>query len=336
MRGSGFFGWRVVGAAFVTAVFAWGISFYGPPIFLEVLHRTRLWPVPLISAAITVHFLSGAVLVAKLATVHRRFGLVATTRGGAVLTGLGLLCWSGASEPWQLFPAAVVSGAGWALTGGAAINAMVSPWFARRRPAALGMAFNGASMGGVLFSPLWVALIEALGLQLAALAVAVVVAFVLWVLAGRYFGRDPASMGLAPDGDAVVPAVSPRATSSRALGQAWRDRRFSTLAVSTTLALIAQIGLIAHLFSYLAPRMGAHGAGLAMASVTAWAIAGRVAAWLADASGMDRRAVAAANVAIQLAGSAILLFAGEFRAAAACSGRGCSGSGWATWSRCHR
>src|SRR4051794_2757400 len=111
-----FFGWRVVGAAFVTAVFAWGISFYGPPVFLEVLHRTRLWPVPLISAAITVHFLSGAALVAKLSAVHRRFGLVATTRGGAVLTGLGLLCWSDASEPWQLFPAAVVSGAGWALT----------------------------------------------------------------------------------------------------------------------------------------------------------------------------------------------------------------------------
>ena len=40
MRNS-FFGWRVVGAAFIVGVFAWGINFYGPPIFLEILHTSR-------------------------------------------------------------------------------------------------------------------------------------------------------------------------------------------------------------------------------------------------------------------------------------------------------
>jgi hypothetical protein len=28
-----FYGWRVVGAAFVLAVFGWGVGFYGPPVF---------------------------------------------------------------------------------------------------------------------------------------------------------------------------------------------------------------------------------------------------------------------------------------------------------------
>ena len=310
MGRSSFFGWRVVGAAFVTAVFAWGIGFYGPPIFLEVLHRTRGWPVPLVSAAITVHFLSGAALVARLAMLHRRFGIVATTRAGAVLTGVGALCWAEATSPWLLFPAALVSGAGWALTSGAAINAMVSPWFVRRRPAALGMAFNGASLGGVVFSPLWVVLIEALGFARAAAAVAVAVTVVLWLLSGRYLGRDPAAMGVAPDGDASTPPPT-RRLSAAALVKPWRDRRFVTLAVSTTMALIAQIGLIAHLFSYLAPRLGEHGAGVAMASVTACAIGGRsLLGWLMPAAA-DRRLIAAANIGVQLAGSAILLLAGE-------------------------
>ena len=31
-----FHGWRVVGAAFVVAVFGWGMGFYGPPVFLSV------------------------------------------------------------------------------------------------------------------------------------------------------------------------------------------------------------------------------------------------------------------------------------------------------------
>jgi hypothetical protein len=29
-----FYGWRIVGAAFVLAVFGWGLGFYGPPIYL--------------------------------------------------------------------------------------------------------------------------------------------------------------------------------------------------------------------------------------------------------------------------------------------------------------
>ncbi|HWX49626.1 MAG TPA: hypothetical protein VNZ61_16375, partial [Roseomonas sp.] len=58
-----FFGWRVVGAAFVLAVFAWGISFYGPPIFLQVLHASRGWSVSVVSGAITAHFLLGAAVV---------------------------------------------------------------------------------------------------------------------------------------------------------------------------------------------------------------------------------------------------------------------------------
>src|SRR3546814_9223141 len=78
----GFFGWRVVAAAFTIALFAWGIGFYGPPIFLGVLHATRGWSVALVSSAITVHFLCGAGVVASLGTLHRRYGVAAVTGAG--------------------------------------------------------------------------------------------------------------------------------------------------------------------------------------------------------------------------------------------------------------
>src|SRR6185437_14513453 len=58
-----FFGWRVVAAAFVFAVFAWGVAFYGPSVFLHALHQSRDWPISLISAAITAHFLLSALMV---------------------------------------------------------------------------------------------------------------------------------------------------------------------------------------------------------------------------------------------------------------------------------
>src|SRR5262249_23504558 len=66
-----FYGWRVAGAAFVLAAFGWGVGFYGPPVFLSAVHEGRGWSVVLVSTAVTVHFLAGAVTAANLAAVHR-------------------------------------------------------------------------------------------------------------------------------------------------------------------------------------------------------------------------------------------------------------------------
>lgn len=308
---AGFFGWRVAGAAFVVAIFAYGIGFYGPAVFLQTLHAERGWPVALISTAITAHFLFGAVVVAKLATLHRRFGIAGITRTGALLTACGLLGWALAWEPWQLFAATALSGAGWAMTGGAALNAMIAPWFIRRRPAALAMAFNGASIGGVVFSPLWVALIAGFGFPLAALAVALAVVLALWVLAGRFLGRDPAAMGLMPDGEAPGAATAGGAAlSAPPLAKPWRERRFATLAAAATCGLFAQIGLLSQLFSLLVPPLGAPGAGLAMGAVTALAVGGRTLLGLMLVPGADRRRVAIANAVLQASGSLVLLSAG--------------------------
>jgi hypothetical protein len=75
-----FFGWKVVAAAFAVAVFSWGIGFYGPSVFLHVLHSQRGWPVSAISAAITAHYLVSAAIVVRLPELHRRFGMAAMTR----------------------------------------------------------------------------------------------------------------------------------------------------------------------------------------------------------------------------------------------------------------
>ncbi|MCO6417739.1 MFS transporter [Siccirubricoccus sp. KC 17139] len=305
----GFFGWRVVSAAFVVAMFGWGVSFYGPPIFLHTLQAERGWPVGLVSAAITCHFLVGAAIVANLAGLYRRFGLVAVTRAAALATALGCLGWALAAQPWQLFAATLLSGFGWAGTGGAAINAMVSPWFDRRRPAALSTAYNGASIGGVLLSPLWVLLIGRFGFAGAMTLVGGAMVLVLWCLAGPILGRSPEAMGQAPDG-ALPGTAAPRPAAPPPGGSLWRDGRFLTLAGATSLGLFAQIGLIAHLFSLLVPTLGAELAGVAAGLATACAILGRTAlGWLLP-PGADRRRAAAANYLLQCCGSLVLLAAG--------------------------
>lgn len=309
---TGFYGWTVVAATFVLAMFGWGIGFYGPPIFLHAVQSARGWPVATVAAAVTVHFLFGALVVANLPRLYARFGIPAITRAGALALALGIAGWAQAGEPWQLFLAALVSGAGWVAMGAAAVNAIVARWFVRRRPAALATAYNGASIGGVVFSPLLVAAITQLGFGTAAAVVGVVMVAVVWVLAGRVFARTPAGMGQAPDGDSPdAPATPPSAADASPLpGRLlWRDPGFLTLAAAMALGLFAQVGLLAHLFSLLVPALGAQNAGLAMGLATAAAIGGRTVVGWAMPAGADRRLVASASYGVQIAGSLALLAA---------------------------
>ena len=41
MAQTGFFGWTVVWGAAALAVCGWGLGFYGPPIYLHVIHASR-------------------------------------------------------------------------------------------------------------------------------------------------------------------------------------------------------------------------------------------------------------------------------------------------------
>jgi len=301
-----FFGWHVVAATFLLAIFGWGVGFYGPPVFLYAVVERTGWPVALVSAAVTVHFLAGAVVVANLPRLYRRLGVPQVTVLGAVLLALGVMGWALAAAPWQLFSAALASGAGWVGMGAAAVNALVAPWFSLRRPAALGMAYNGASLGGVLFSPLWIALIAGIGFAAAALAVGGVMVAVVVLLAVMVFSRTPEGMGQHPDG-AGAPSAPPAVRVPSGRLSLWRDRRFLTLAAGMMLGLFAQIGLLAHLFSLLVPMLGEGGAGLAMGGATLAAILGRSLVGWAMPSTTDRRLVACMSYGVQALGSLMFL-----------------------------
>jgi MFS family permease len=307
-----FYGWHVVAAVFVLASFGWGLGFYGPPVYLHAVHELRGWSLNVVSTAVTVHFLFGAIVIANLPRLYRHFGLARVTKAGSLALAMGVTGWALAQEPWQLFVATLFSGGGWVTMGAAAVNAIVAPWFVRKRPAALASAYNGSSIGGVVFSPLWVAAIGLLGFQWAAIAIGLVVVATIWILADLYYSKTPESMGLHPDGDAPQPTATTFPVAPAKLlpnTQVWKDFRLVTLAAGMALGLFAQIGLLAHLFSLLVPTLGAQFAGFAAGGATAAAMLGRtLVGWLMPAHA-DRRLFGCANYVVQISGSLAFLFA---------------------------
>jgi MFS family permease len=304
-----FFGWKVVWTAFAVAVVGWGLGFYGPSVLLQLLHERRGWSLSVISAAISFHFLLSAVLIVFSAEIHARLGLWRVTAVGSVLLAIGVVGWAVASEPWQLFLLAIPTGAGWAATSGAAINAMVAPWFRQRRAAALSLAFNGASVGGVVLVPLWIWLDQHAGLIAAAVLIGGAAAGSIAVLARLYLRPTPEDLGLAPDGVAATEKATPSMTGTPLpRGRLVRDRRFVTLTLGFALALFAQVGLLSHLVALLSPSVGTAVAGWMVSATTVMAVAGRTILGFTIGAA-DRRLMTVANLLVQAVGVVLLAVA---------------------------
>jgi hypothetical protein len=191
---------------------------------------------------------------------------------------------------------------------------MLAPWFERKRAAALAVAYNGASIGGVVFAPLWVSLISRFGFVAAAAIIGIAMVVTLWWLAGRFLRPTPAGLGLVPDGDALPAGSATEAPAHFRVPlphgvAAWRDLRFATLSVAFAFGFFAQIGLVVNLVLLTAPLLGEGGAGAAVSLVTACAVAGRSLAAMVLQGGIDWRNAARANFALQAAGTLALLVA---------------------------
>ena len=308
-----FFGWVIVLVAFAIATFGWGLGFYGLGIYLVELHRQHGWPIAFISSAITGYYIVGGVLVMYLSDFFARWGPRRTVLVAVGAMGVGVLGVAAATRPWQLYLALGAMAVGWAGMSGAAVNAIVAPWFERKRGMAVSLAMNGASAGGVLLVPLWTVLIARVGFADAALLVVGLMLALLWPFVAVCLHRGPEAIGLGPDGIAAsaggagsgtpAPRVAMAPLSRAAL---LRSLHFWSVSGTFAFALLAQVGFLTHQLTFLNPALGLERAALAVSLTTIAAIVGRVGTgFFIDR--IDRRVATACNLAVQAAALALML-----------------------------
>jgi len=279
-----FYGWKIVIVCFLIALFSFGIGFYGTGIYLVSLQALHGWSTSLIASAITVYYLLSGTLILFMGAAFDRFGprrvvLLGLTALAAGVAGLTLI-----TEPWQLYGPFLVMAVGWASLSGAAINIIVAPWFEHKRGLAVSVALNGGSCGGMLIVPLLLWLIAHVGF---APGLAIALATMLVVLVPSVLAvlrRHPEELGLWPDGEQPPAYTPPEAKALRPAPPAlpWRrttalrQGHFWTISIPFALGLAAQVGFLTHQIAYLEPRLGRHGAGVAVSLTTIAAIMGRL------------------------------------------------------------
>ncbi len=149
-----FHGYFIVGACFILMFDLWGMILNTMPIFLKPITMDMGWSRGEFSIAVAMGGI-GTLITAPIAgKLFDRFGAKPIMLSGSILIGLGLMGFSQITSLWQLYLINVVIGAGLMFGTIIPCSALISNWFEARRGTAMGIAFSGTAIGGLVMTPI--------------------------------------------------------------------------------------------------------------------------------------------------------------------------------------
>ena len=315
-----FHGWRIVAVLAVTETVSWGVLYYAFAVFQVPMGAELGFSPAVLGGAFSVAVLLTGVAgvpVGRWLDTHGARGLMTT---GSAVCALLVLAWSQVHTAAQLY--LVFAGIG--LARAAVLYdpafAVVVRWFHAKRSSALLAITVVAGFASTVALPVSNALVEQLGWRAGLMVLAAVLAATTVLPHWLVLRRDPADLGLHPDGGPALASPAPDGSSRPGLAAtlrwATRHTAFRWYAVAFASQATAVIVVAVHLVPFL--RENGHSAGFAAAAtgaLGALSVSGRLVM-----TGALRRVpvavVTAAMFALQGAGVLVLLRAGTSTAGA--------------------
>jgi sugar phosphate permease len=264
-----FYGWWIVVISTIALIVNNGLAIGGLPVFYKPMLNeliasgvtTPALAPKIIGNAATMTFLVAGAFSPLTGILIRRMSLRILMTIGCFLLGGGLILYSRATKPSDIYLAHFLLGSSLACAG-VAINAvLVSNWFRRLRGTAIGIAMTGTSLGGALIPLVATPLIANYGWRTALLYVSGLVWLVLLPAIWLFVRVRPEDKGLLPDGDTVAPqsaaGASQAALTGLTLAQALRTPVFWVLSLAAALLFYPIFTTSQQFILYLqTPRIG--------------------------------------------------------------------------------
>lgn len=206
-RPSGFFyGWVVVGGAFLVLFLAYGTQ-YAFGVFFSALLEEFGWSRAGLSGVFSLYAFLYCVFGLVAGQLTDRWGPRVVIALGGVFLGLGLAGMSQVRDLWHPYLLYGVVAALGMSTAYVPCNATVVKWFVRQRGLAVGVASSGGSLGTFALPPLAHLLVSTLGWRWAYVVFGAGILVSLNLVA-MVMKRDPELLGLLPDGGAWNPSAA--------------------------------------------------------------------------------------------------------------------------------
>lgn len=250
-----YYGWWIVFAAFLNLFLVVGVIFYGfpafYPYFIQDLHFTR--------AQLTQGFLLGFLFAGLpfgiiAGALIDRVGARTVILGGIALVSGSLILMSRVQHFWQFELLCIVEVIGYVFAGPLSNQVLIAKWFERRRGQAMGYAYLGLGLGGVVAPLLVNYLARTLGWRHALELIGTAIALVL-VPTGLWITRStPADLGIDPkqfaETSSTTKSATPAATAT-GVADAVRTAPFWLILLGSTLAIGAIGAVIQHFILFL-------------------------------------------------------------------------------------
>lgn len=312
-RGRIFYGYHIVGVAFLLMVLFSGCGVFAFGLFVKPLEASLGWGRGQVMAGFTLFYLMVGFASPVVGRFVDRHGARLVIAIGAVIMGLGFVIVSRMSDLYIFYLGYVIIGIGASAMGLVPCSAVVSNWFSRKRGTAVGLMAAGIGAGGVVMAPFLGYMLSRFDWRAAYLSMAILIMALAIPLALGVIRTRPSEMGLYPDGDSAPPGDSVGATrrggekEGVTLQQALRTPTFWLIGVAFAFSNFANMGTI----QASAPFLQDIGYPTATAATTVGVIAfgsgtGKILfGWLCDRIPANR--ACAIGIALQLAGVLLLL-----------------------------
>jgi MFS family permease len=249
-----FYGWWIVLAAFLNLFFSVGIIFYGFPVFYPAFVAHLGFS----RAQITQGFLLGFVIVGipfglLAGVLIDRIGARKVILSGIGFLGIPLILMGFMSHFWQYEILCLAEVLGYTLAGPIANQVLIAQWFKARRGRAMGYAYLGLGLGGVISPPLANILIRTFGWRHALEVTGTLILIVLFPVGLWITRSSPADMGLLPDGARAPSGHDPDTRASIAIGvrAAISTRNFWLILIGATLVMGSINTVIQHYILFM-------------------------------------------------------------------------------------
>jgi MFS family permease len=260
------YGWVVVGAAFLFLALTTGFGFYSLSTYAGWLGDERGLTISATSLASTGFMLSSGVGGMGVAWLLARRDIRLVLCGGTLVMMLTLPLVPMVDSAWQLCAVYFVWGLGTAAVSMIPASTLVMQWFDGSPAKAMAIATTGMSVGGALVAPLVATWVSRSGLPSATVGMTVLLGVLLLPLSILVIRPRPVA--------AAVPAAL--ALIGRPAPLEGRGRAVSTLlTIAFSLLLLSQVATITHLLTLAAERDLSQGA-LALSLVAGTSVVGRL------------------------------------------------------------
>jgi len=196
-----FYGWFVVAVGFLILFALWGVIINTFGVFLKPVSESMGWDRMTYSLLLGLGAMAMAVASPFVGKILDLFGVRKTMLIGAVSTGLGVALLGAAQTLWHFNVLFIFIGAGLGATTAVPVSLVIANWFVQKRGLAMGMAFMGTSMGGMVMNPVNTFLVERYGWRGAYVILGAGMILVSVPLIALVMKTRPSEMGLLPDGE---------------------------------------------------------------------------------------------------------------------------------------